>query len=228
MLTMNIKLQKQNGFSLIELMIAILIGLIVLAATITIYIITIQSSSDTLRSAQLNQDLGIAMTIMTNDIRRAGYWGGAVTGSDAKNNPFNDIQILDGGSCILYTYDGVNADGTLDTNEYYGFKLNNGTIEIKSAGADNTDCAVGTWTDMLGNQVEMTALSFNSNNSKCKNATTGESNTCALITVSTGDDIAEIRQVDIQMAGRVTSDISIQAVINNSVRVRNNRLYTEP
>ena len=232
---MKIKLQKQNGFSLIELMIAILIGLIVLAATIVIYITTIQSSSNTIRSAQLNQDLGMAMTIMTNDIRRAGYWGGAVAGSDSRTNPFSEFQIHDFGgdadACILYMYDGLDSDSVVDPQEYYGFRVNGNTIEIKSGGSSTVaDCTGGTWVDMLDSQdIEVTSLTFNSDSSKCKNVTTSEIALCsALSAPSTGDDIVQVRDVTIQLSGRAVDDIAIQSSLNNSIRVRNNRVYTQP
>jgi len=82
---------KQKGFTLIELMIAMMLGLIVIGGALSIYISTIRSSSDVVNSARLNYDLDSAMQLMVNDIRRAGYWGGAVAGSDATNNNFTQV-----------------------------------------------------------------------------------------------------------------------------------------
>ena len=119
-------MKKQNGYTLIELMIAIAIGLIVVGATISIYITAVGSSSSTIKSARLNHDLEAVMALMINDIKRAGYWKGAVVGADSRTNPFTaaatniNIPIS---TCILYSYDADN-DGVVDANEYYGFKLN--------------------------------------------------------------------------------------------------------
>jgi len=227
---------KQNGFTLIELMIAMLIGLIVVAATIAMYVITIKSSSDTMKSAQLNQDFGVAMTIMTNDIRRAGYWGGAITGSDSRTNPFNALNVYDFGgnvnACILYSYD-ADADGVIDTEEYFGFRINGATIEIKSTGSTVTNCAVdaaGTWSDILDSgTISVTSLSFNTDNFKCKNVSTGDIALCSDLPVPTaGDDIVELRYVVIGLDGEVTTDSSISASITSSVKVKNNRVYIQP
>ena len=112
-------------------MIALLVGLIVVSATISIYVATVSSSSSTIKSTRLNHDLDAVMTLMVNDIKRAGYWGGARVGADSRNNPFTvvtttatavnfaptNVSVMDftddGGTnhvlgCILYSYD---ADG---------------------------------------------------------------------------------------------------------------------
>lgn len=129
-------MKRHSGFTLIELMVSLLVGLIVIAATIAVYIATVKGSSDTVKSARLNHDLESAMSLMTNDLRRAGYWGGAIAGSDAKDNPFTvitggtapdfaptDVAVMDytvGGvthtnGCILYSYD-ADGDGHYDGN----------------------------------------------------------------------------------------------------------------
>lgn len=160
-------MKKQSGFSLVELMIALLIGLIIVAATITLYATTVKSGSDTIKSARLNHDLEAAMTLMVNDIRRAGYWGGAIKGSNAKVNPFTspttDIN-LPAASCILYTYDGALDDGIVGNNEHYGFRLNaNGAILIRTSGSTTATCPNNddNWVPFTDDsQVNITGLSF--------------------------------------------------------------------
>jgi len=67
--------QKNAGFTLIELLIGLTLGLMVIASTLTLYVITTRSSSDLLHSTRLNHDLETIMQIMTHDSRRAGYQG---------------------------------------------------------------------------------------------------------------------------------------------------------
>lgn len=168
------KMKKQNGYTLIELMIAIALGLIVVGATIAIYISAVGSSSSTIKSARLNHDLEAVMALMINDIKRSGYWGGAVVGVDSRNNPFTaaatniNIPIS---TCILYSYD-ANSNGSLtpnvltddvDANEYYGFKLINNTLSMRKTGTttNSADCSDGTWDEFIdGNQLTITALNF--------------------------------------------------------------------
>ncbi|TRX02944.1 prepilin-type N-terminal cleavage/methylation domain-containing protein [Candidatus Methylobacter oryzae] len=168
-------MKKQNGFTLIEIMISLLLGLIVLGSTISIYVNTVGSSSDTIKSARLNYDLESLMTLMINDIKRSGYWGGAIIGSDGRTNPFTtaatNINIPVTTSCILYSYD-ANSDGRLtptdltddvDANEYYGFKLVNNTLSMRKTGTttNSADCSDGEWEEFVdGSQLTITALTF--------------------------------------------------------------------
>lgn len=181
-------MKKQTGFTLIEIMIALVIGLIIVAATISIYVATTRGSSDTIKAARLNHDLESVMGIMVNDIRRAGYWGGAIAGVDSRTNPFTQVPVAANGqpnihipsaTCLLYSYDEDGdghydadnnnfADAVDDADEFYGFKLENGAIKmrqsVKNAGITygncvGTDCCNSTY----GNWEAMTIDSGNEN-----------------------------------------------------------------
>lgn len=127
-------MKKQQGLTLIEILIALALGLFIIAATLTLFINTVKSSSDTIKSVRLNHDLEMALNLIGNDIKRAGYWGNAKINANSRINPFTDdalstpattartnIQILtansttvaDPGTCILYTYD-FDDDGRVD------------------------------------------------------------------------------------------------------------------
>jgi len=178
------KMIKQKGLTLIEIMIALMLGIIVIGATLSVYITTIKNSNDTLKSARLNHDLGSTMSLIMNDIKRSGFSGGAVIGTDSRNNPFTsgtatDIQIHTlvsattvttaittaanlPGNCILYTYDTDN-DGVVDDNERYGFRLNDNSIDIRLTGTTNSDCSNtgGTWRELItGDDLNITTLQF--------------------------------------------------------------------
>ncbi|MDO8864114.1 prepilin-type N-terminal cleavage/methylation domain-containing protein [Haliea sp. E1-2-M8] len=148
--------QRQSGFSLVELMVSVLLGLVVVGAAVAVYLSMVFSSTDTVRSARLNYDMGSLLLFMTNDLRRAGYWGGVVAGADPLLNPFTsddeDIQILtdwdgNGNACIVYSYDS-DDDGALQDDERFGFRLNdNGSLDIRLGGTVLASCADadGTW-----------------------------------------------------------------------------------
>ncbi|MEN8168657.1 MAG: prepilin-type N-terminal cleavage/methylation domain-containing protein [Pseudomonadota bacterium] len=63
----------QRGLTLIELMIGMAIGLIVVGMVLSVYLTTLRTSGDTIKSSRLNQEIAAIMNIMVNDIRRAGY-----------------------------------------------------------------------------------------------------------------------------------------------------------
>ena len=250
------QLKKHFGYTLIEIMLALLLGIIIVGATGSIYISSVKGSADTIKSARLNYDLETAMQFMINEIRRSGYWGGAVTGSDAMLNPamlgganitISDATGAAGNNCILYSYDadenGFNtpSDQTDDigTDEFYGFKLENNTIKIRYAvagtAAANLTCNVGSWENILdSDNVEITSLTFNDANSQCLNDSTDTSysGTCATAVaagdVGSGDTAVEIRQIDITLLGRVNGDTDVTKTLTGSVKVRNNFIFIQP
>ena len=61
---------------------------LVIGGGITVYVNSVQSSNDALRASKLNQEISSLLLIMSNDIRRAGYWATLVT-TEAELNPFN-------------------------------------------------------------------------------------------------------------------------------------------
>lgn len=129
-------LRYQRGVSLIETLVGLAVGLIVLAGAITMFMSSARYNSITLSGAHLDQELRSAMSLITHDLRRAGYSGiqgdrdtnmdRTVDIADLSFNPFNsgpvDITIGNrvgeaANSCVTYAYnlddergETVNAD----------------------------------------------------------------------------------------------------------------------
>lgn len=251
-------MKKQSGFTLIEMMVALVLGLIVLGATINIYITTVGSSSNLIKSTRLNHDLEAVMTLMLNDIKRAGYWGAANVGADSRFNIFTaaatNVQIHTintTGDCILYSYDGGSGstagvphdgNGIADADEYYGFKLENNSINIRTTGTttDVTGCAAANqnWEEFIdGNLLTIDNLQFSfvpvvgvlPATSRCLNVTTNTAtDAMACAGAVANDNLAEKRLVNIQLTGHVTSDSTVIKTLNGTVEVRNNRLRIQP
>lgn len=245
---------KQKGFTLIELMIAMMLGLIVIGGALSIYISTVTSSSNTIKSARLNYDVKSVIALMSNDIKRAGYWGGAVVGADSRGNVFTaaatNIQIrnlaapttvVNTGNCILYSYD-ADDSGASDANEFYGFRLSGTAIQMRLTGATTLDCSDGVWQTITTDNVEITNLQFSflpvgalTATTRCLNNTTATSfNTLCSVAddtagnISSGDLIIESRVLNIIIAGRVDDDDDVVQSFSETVQVRNNRTYTQP
>ncbi len=71
-----IKSNKQLGMSLVELMIAMVIGLILSAALITIYVSNKKVFWDSEAAAILQENNRFVLKLITNDLRMAGFYGG--------------------------------------------------------------------------------------------------------------------------------------------------------
>jgi type IV pilus assembly protein PilW len=236
-------MKKQTGFTLIELMVSMVLGLIVLGATIKIYVATVGGSSSLMKSARLNHDLESVMTLMLNDIKRAGYWGLATPAADSRDNPFTTATTnlsISASTCVLYSYD-ADGDGIVDSDEYYGFKLDGITIKMRKTGATTANCNDGTWEDFIdSNQLKITALQFSfvpidiasttlspdlPATSRCLNVTTNTVTDAAACAGAVADDnLVEKRVVNIQLTGQVSSDTTVTKTLNSTVEVRNSRL----
>jgi prepilin peptidase dependent protein B len=232
---------KQHGISLIEIMISLSIGLIIVAAAIAIYITSVKGSADIARSARLNHDMDSALALMVNDIRRAGYWGGTNVDADSRDNPFTvsgttDLQIPSA-SCILYTYDkDEGVVGEVDADEYYGFRLNDGNIQMRSS---NIACDAGGWNSLNisegSEQVEITNLAF-TESFKCLRKRLDEADAsydtpCAEAAtagnLATDDRVIETREISITMTGRAKKDTTVTKTLSGRVKIRNDRIFTQ-
>ena len=65
-----------RGFSLVELLIAMLLGLVLLGFTVQIFITLAASSRQSQQLAQLQQNGQLALTLLNNELQNTGFWGG--------------------------------------------------------------------------------------------------------------------------------------------------------
>ena len=63
----------QRGIGLVELMLAIVPGLVVSGAAVAFVISSLDSNTRFVRATRLNQDLRSNMEFVTRELRRAGY-----------------------------------------------------------------------------------------------------------------------------------------------------------
>lgn len=212
---------KSAGFSMVELMVSITVGLIVMAGVIGLFVNTVKASSDAIKMTRLNQELRAAMDVMTRDIRRSGYWANASSTigppatSTANNNPFDiiDVNTTDGvaNSCITYSYDAdSDGDATVPDDEMFGFRLKTGAVQSRE---DDEDCdADEDWEDITDKQsVLITNLEFRLTHPKV-----------LTVTPSTGSQI-KIREVTLTLKGELKSDSTVTREIKETVRVRSDK-----
>ena len=211
----------KKGFTLIELMISLLIASVVLISLATMFSSVIIHSKSQLNAAKLRDSLQFTLDIMTNDIRRAGYWADAHTdvGTGANNNPFmeaaTDVFISANNSCILLSYDADHSGNLPSINpttddERYGFRLINNTIQARPPGATfSCTAATDNWENITDvNVVSITNLGF------IPDFKTIDIN---------GSSQLILRNIDITIAGHLTNDSTIAGSITRRVRVRNSK-----
>ena len=225
------------GFSLVELMIAIALGLVALAAVTSVMVSTLVTNSSNVKMIRLDQELRTVMQMMTRDIRRAGYWLTAVTdiGQNNNTNPFmlvdtstttntTDIWLPDDtdndgiDDCIFFSYD-LDNDGALDSpTELFGFKRASNAVRARNTAVDCNSSGWETLTDE--NAISITDLEFTY-------ITTGVNIGGTMLTdASVGGVDARIimRQVNVALTGQVEiDDATVSRTIEEQIKVRNHR-----
>jgi prepilin peptidase dependent protein B len=242
----------QRGFTLVELMVGLVVGLLVIAAVIAIYLYTVRGSTYYLQSARLNQEARAAMAVMVSDIRRAGFWSNAQTQAPSGTpNPFTvpaaDISISNARDCILYTYDRTGA-GVVGDGNRFGFRLNGNAVEMWQPVATGiTPTCAGNnqhWARLTDpTSVLFTTLAFSTFASRCLNVSKPEDDWTVASDVSIdpacdeppedqepepNDMLVEFRQISIQIEARASNDPAVTISHSDSVKVRNARILSAP
>jgi len=215
--------QKQAGLTLIEMMIAMVLGLFVTAVIITVFSTNVRSSTENIKMIRLNQELRGVMTMMVDELKRSGY-SGAPTVS-AFNDDFNISS-----TCVRYAYDADSdaAEGDTDpeNNERFGFKLDGNIVKWTTSGGDpgstlgSPECGNGTWDSLSDTNIAfITTLDFDISGSANSN---GDSGLTAL-TTTTG---VSVYDVTITLTGTTDLPHSSDAndprrTITETIRIRN-------
>lgn len=231
---------RQRGFSLTELMVGSTVGLLVIAGALQLYVVNLRATSDTLRLSRLNQELRGTLDLLTNDLRRAGYWAFTPGSTTPLDNPFqadgNDLRLGQSTgetehSCILYSYDlngdlrvgvgpsGVASPTTSTSNlEQFGFRLRAGQIQMRNGGSP-FNCTSGSWQAITDTDTEITGLQFELQET-CINLLDVEQLCTA------GDPGMLRRSVNIALQARSRSDEAITHQLTNSVALANDKLLS--
>lgn len=219
--------RKQSGFSLTEILIAVAINVVLLSALVFTFSSSVRQYNSKSNADILNHQLQSALQLMTNDIRRAGYWSNAQNDIDSltRTNPFmtstTDIDVNSAKNCILFTYD-HDRNGSISTvtsasdDEHYGFRLSNQTLQARpfgssfSCGANASD-----WQNVTDPSIiQITNIQFTLN--------------VTIIPPGATTNYMVIRSVDITITGRLTSNTAVTKTITQHVRLRNDKYFVVP
>lgn len=218
------------GYGLIELMLAIAIGLIVLGGLTSLVVATLRTNTDNMRMTRLTQEMRGAMQLMTRDLRRAGFSQNALedVGTGSTGNAFIAVDYVDADTdgfdddnCILYSFDSdiggaSSIDGTQEAAEQHGVRYNADdlTIEYKD-GATSSCIQDAGWAPMTDpGTVEILALTFGD---------VDGDGAFPCVDVTGGSRVI-VREIQITMTGRLTEDATVQRTIRDTVRVRNDQV----
>jgi len=118
-----------RGFGVVEMMVALVPGLVVSGAAVAFVLSSLSSNTEFVRTARLNQDLRSNMDFVSRELRRAGYDENALryiamSASSNATSPFSAMRVVReaaDNSCVIYAYDskadavsGVGGPGRID------------------------------------------------------------------------------------------------------------------
>lgn len=87
--------KHELGVTLVELMVAVVVGLLLILGVIQIYLTTKQSYNAQAELARMQESGRFAMDLITRDLRRAGFWGGNVDTTTIEGNPGRFAPVAD-------------------------------------------------------------------------------------------------------------------------------------
>lgn len=128
---------KQQGFSLIEVLISLIISSIVFLAIITLYPLLTQQINRLYQAYHLDIVARQFLLMLEKDVRRSGYCFGDCVGMALK---ISEKRGEAEHSCIHLIYD-YNLDGkwqkaTDETSDFFIYRMHRGKLEIHRSGVD--------------------------------------------------------------------------------------------
>ena len=158
------------GFNLVELMVAMVAGLLLVAAVISLFATILKANHTAMQTSRLNQEIQLLTDMMARDIQRAGYdasatqFLGAPSGSrssfyfDTALDLMSETATGSGlYTCIRVRYDN-DDNGVLNADDSLVYSYSSGDKGIKQ-GPGGTTCGNGSLISS-DNSIEITNLTF--------------------------------------------------------------------
>jgi type IV pilus assembly protein PilW len=148
------------GFSLIELMIAMVVGLIVVGAVLALVVSMIRANNQTIQATRLTQELRATAAVIASDLKRA---KGVVDSFAAAKVAPADIGTIvpasGNANCIRYGYQIIDGAGNI-VSVFHAVRLNANKVELISAATLAAATCATAGQQLSSVQVNITALTF--------------------------------------------------------------------
>ena len=231
---MPVSKRRNSGFSLVELMVALVAGLLVTTAVVAFALSSMKSNGEYVQSTRLTQELRGTMDLVTRELRRAGYDEYALKYmATGDSSPFARLLLdnanADGSwSCVVYAYDrkdgnpGIRdtANGEIRGMRWASRNVNGSDVGVmeyaESSGAKGVECD--------GDSPDY---------SKYPPACDADSNWCSLsdpralditkfgiVDTRTFVNGVQVRDLNVSMIGGVAGKTDVSRAIQSTIRVR--------
>lgn len=219
----------QQGFSIVELLISLAIGLLLSAIGAVLLIRQLHESRSLLVEARLMQDLRTAADLISRDLRRAGYWGAAATGVWPSDETLTGVQVASNpysafsfsasadANAVSFRYSrDASENNVVDSNEQFGFRLRRDVIEMQ-LGSGNWQALTDANTLSISEFVVVPSVQEIALANLC-------ALTCSIGSSGSCPPRQLIRSLSVLITGRSTTNTSVIRSLRIAVRVRNDAL----
>jgi|GEM_PF-6556515 len=148
---MLITLRRQMGFSLIELMIAIALGLIIITGVVYVASSAVRTNVDTLRTTRLEQELRGVLLMLNRDLKRAGYYANSGNVLLCSANSTYTLSATTGSSIVATL---TPANGACSS---MGIQTGDMLMNITGVGSGTITTSCATVSSLSGTTLTMTA-----------------------------------------------------------------------
>ena len=241
-------MNRMAGFSLVEMMVALVAGMIVVGAVLAFTVSSVKANSDYVKSTRLMQELRNTSDFITGELKRAGYDENAMkyvanpVSTDVSKFAPMLIDTTASANCIIYAYDrkpGTPGAIDLDNAELRGIRRRTatvdgatvGVIEVAESSATVTPACNGAQPD-----YSLYPASCNASTGWCplsdpklldiqdftvNTAGSGsDSNGVRSIPGSSSFNAIQQRELQITLTGALRNDASVTRTVRANIKVR--------
>lgn len=222
--------QRQRGFSLVEMMVGLTVGMIVTAGAVVMATQQLADHRRLVLETQVQQDLRAAADLLLRDMRRAGFWvlpenGVWSEGLPLQRSAYGAVEAMAGNDGLTYDYSRADnrtarlpsfpEDNAVDPNrEQFGFRLRNGTLQFLLGGRWQPLTDPGTL-NITGFNIQVNTQDIPLDEFCPKPCPAGA--VCDPF-------IQQVRHVNVRLVGEAVHDANVVRSVTLSTRVRNDAI----
>lgn len=235
---MTIRSRRMRGFSLVELMVALVAGVIVSTAVVAFTLSSMKSNGEYVQSTRLTQELRNTLDLVTRELRRSGYDQNALKYLATGNaSPFSRLKVDDSVTvsgktyyrCVIYSYDtSAGVPGTRDTadGEIRAIRWKSRTVDGKSVGVVEFAQSSGTTSpacDGASPDYSQYPVACDSTSHWCAMSDPKVLDITQFYlypTITSAASSLQVRQIDVTLKGRIAGTTDTERQVESTVKIR--------
>lgn len=213
------KVIEQKGFTLIELMIGLLVGLIVLSGVLYTFITLLGGARDISNSSKLNREASMLDSLISGELRRTGYWPpDGSSGSSPYSNAATPDLVIAGlnDECIMYSYMNNAVSPAVSVARGIAYDAVSKSVLYGAVSASLSSCTTTGWTEIMPQStLSIDSMRFTLN---CEDF---EGNTVSPADCSLTNYAGLSREVVLDFTASIKSDNDWNVTVQSTVNIPN-------